>query len=170
MSSTFKTKVSDYLVSCPDIIEVDTVTGDELSSNIEEGRNSSLNHTMQQSLHQFYYDSSTVTSTAISDTLFESSTDHQDYEKQLATKTSAVLLQHVSELINGSNDQLAKVSIESSKDVHVGQTILNGNVLIRPRHIVPGSFSTRVSLKDECPDHADTSRIGIKFLFLNEIR
>lgn len=145
MTSSSKINVSDYLVNnCHDAIEVDKIPPDQCA--IRETRTLSLNDTINtiqlQESNQFYYDSSTLTSTTVSDSVFEFSTDHEDYQRQLA---------NFGKLINGSRDRLGgmPVSIEHSKDVNVGQMIINGNVEIRPRRSVHERYAAKDCRREE---------------------
>lgn len=151
MSSNSKVRVSDYLVRCPDLIEVENISFDEMnSSRVDDTRNSPPNNTIQHESTQFYYDSSTLTSTAISDSTFESSTDYKDFDRRLAMKTSSFSQLNLSDLINGSNDKLGtSVFVERSKDVNVGQTVINGNLVLRPRRDILERFFNNISSKDE---------------------
>lgn len=167
MSSEFNKRFADFLVSCPDVIEEDNDNGYGVTDYASQSKESQIlpyKFMMEQHLRQCNDDTSTLSSTNISDSIFESSTDHNDYESQLEVKTNAFQLQNIGQSIRGSNENPGKISIEHSSDVLFGsKTFFTGPVVIK--QFIAESDAANANLKEEYSDVLHTSEIGNDFPF-----
>lgn len=165
MSSEFNKRFSDILVSCPDIIEVQNDNGygvNEYAFQSQENGILPYAFVMEHHLKQCNDDTSTI----MSDSLFESSTDHNCFESQLAVKTSAFPLQNIGQS-KRSNENPGKISIEHSSDVLIGsKTFFTGPVVIK--QFIAESDAANAQIKEEYSDVLGTSEIGNNFPSLSK--
>lgn len=139
MSSEFERRSSEFSV---DVIEVDHA----YTSPCNENKTLPYN---------FNDDTSTLAST--NDSIFISSTDHNDIE--LAIKSTAFPLQNIGQSKRGSNQNPGNISVEHSSDVLFGsKTFFTGPVVIK--QFIAESDAANVNQKDEYSDVPDTSQIS----------
>lgn len=105
------------------------------------------------------------TSTVLSDSIFDTCTDHRDFEKQLAIKSSALPFQNIGQSIRGSNENPGKISIDNSSDVLFGsKTFFTGPVVIK--QFIAESDVANVNPKEEYTDELDTATISNELCLL----
>lgn len=150
--------IADCIESGADIIEV-------TNYDDYESTTSKASHTNEILPRVFVIEEYTDdTSTVLSDSIFDTCTDHKDFEKQLAINSSVLPFQNICQTIRGSNENPGKISIDNSSDVLFGsKTFFTGPVVIK--QFIAESDTGNGNPREEYSEELDSATISIDCVF-----